>query len=229
MTFRLDISAGEFFEIIRPAMLFVAAFLSSFILFHARKRFGTVGSFAWAIATFVLTPVVFPLYFAVLIVRRRADGLASQRHVRFLIAIPLIYLLALTAFISVYLLHDAADADTHLARATQARLAGKQQSVIAEYRLALAQEDDAHTHKLLAEELAEAGYWTEALGEYRLAERGGEPDEFISFRIATLLDQMGNVHQATLEYEKFLDGKFCFSAPEEPTCVGARKRVEAFR
>lgn len=227
MNLRFDISAGELFEMIRPAMLFVAALLSSLVLLHARKRFGNLTALAWALATFVFPPVVLPFYIAVLVWKR--PGVPAVRRIAHTIAIPTIYLLALFAFISVYVLHDSASADLHLARATQAKLAGNRQRVIAEYRLALAAEDNAHTHKLLANELAETGYLTEALGEFRLAERGGEPDPLIPFRIATLLDMMGYINQAELEYERFLNSGVCLSAPTEPACAGARQRIDAHR
>jgi tetratricopeptide (TPR) repeat protein len=224
-----DISAGEFFELIRPAMLFVAALFSSWVFFDARRRrFGNVVALAWSLGTLLLTPVVFPLYLCVLLFKRRRDYEASEKdRVRFQVTIPLLYLLSLLAFLCLYLLQDSNSPDAHLARATQAKLAGKRELVLAEYRKALALEDDPHTHKLLANELAEAGYWREALAEFRLAERGGEPDDLITLRIANLLDMMGLMNQATLEYERFLSSPLCQENPDEAKCLAVAKRVEA--
>jgi hypothetical protein len=223
----LDISAGEFFELIRPAMLFVAALLSSWVFFDARRRrFGNVIALAWSLGTLLLAPVVLPLYLCVLLFKHRRETLENN-SVRFPVAIPLLYLLSLLAFLCLSLLQEANSADAHLARATQAKLAGKRELVLVEYRKALALEDDPHTHKLLANELAEAGYGTEALAEFRLAERGGEPDDSITLRIANLLDMMGLMNQATLEYERFLSSPLCLENPDEARCLAVRERVEA--
>ncbi len=228
MNFPLDISAGELFELIRPAMLFVAVLLSSWVFFDARKRrFGDALSLAWSLGTFLLAPVVLPLYLAVLLLRQCKRHSAVASRVRFPLAIPLVYLIALLAFLCLYLLQDSNSADVHLARATQAKLAGKRETVLAEYRKALTLEDDPHTHKLLANELSEAGYWTEALAEFRLAERGGEPDPLVTLRIANLLEMMGYVNQATLEYQKFLSSALCLKTRDDPRCLAVANRVEA--
>lgn len=225
MNFRFNISAGELFEMIRPTMLFLAAFLSFLVFSHSRKRFETLISLAWALATFALPAVVFPLYLAVILIRRRIKGPASPRALRFPIAIPALYLLTLLAFVSVYLLRDSASADTHLARATQARLADNTSRVIAEYRRALALDDDPHTRSLLASDLEQASYLTEALAELRLAERQGETDDLIVFRIATLLHKIDHVSEARLEYERFLQTKTCLKMSDR-RCVEALERIK---
>jgi hypothetical protein len=206
-------------------MLFVAALLSAFVLFHARKRFRNISSFLWAATTFVFPYIVFPLYFAVALVRPVRSLQAQPLQPGYSLAVPAIYLLALLAFISVYLQSDSSSADTHLARATQARLAGNSQQVISEYRMALALEDDAHTHNLLAVDLERAGLWTEALAELRLAERQGEPDDSIAFRIATLLDRIDHWAQARMEYERFLETKTCLNSSDR-RCFEAARRIQ---
>lgn len=206
-------------------MLFVAALLSAFVLLHARKRFRNISSFLWAVTTFVFPYIVFPLYFAVVLLRRVRSLQAQPLQPRFSLAVPAIYLLTLLAFISVYLQRDSSSADTHLARATQARLAGNTRQVISEYRMALALEDDAHTHNLLADDLEQAGLWTEALAELRLAERQGEPDDSIAFRAATLLYRINHLGQARMEYERFLETKSCLQSSDR-RCLEAAGRIQ---
>jgi tetratricopeptide (TPR) repeat protein len=219
---RFNISAGEFFELIRPAMLFLAAIISTGLLVHARKRFPGFSSFAWALATFAFLPVVLPLYVATLLLTPSRNRWLP----RFPILLPVLYLLSLLAFISVYLLHDSSNADTHLARAKQAKLAGKPGQAISEYRQALALEDDAHTHKLLANELAESGYLIDALAEFRLAERKGEPDDNISFQIATLLQRLDHPNEAQMEYKRFVTSGSCLTL-SDPRCIEATVRINA--
>jgi hypothetical protein len=223
VNFSLNISAGELFELIRPAMLFVAAILSSFVLFHARKRFRNVASILWAVATFVLPAIVFPLYLAVVLFRSKKVPPTTQP--KFSLAVPAVYLLTLLAFISVYVMRDSSSADAHLARATQARLAGTTTEVISEYRKALALEDDPHTHSLLANDLEQAGYLTQALAELRLAERQGEPDDTIPFRLGTLLYRINHLSQARLEYERFLETNTCLTSSDR-RCLEAARRIQ---
>ena len=87
-----------------------------------------------------------------------------------------------------------------MARAAYAKIRGNRVRSIAEYRAALLEQDDPHTRKLLGIELFEAGYLTEALAELRRAERDGEKDDLVILRIASLLEALGQPHQARLEY-----------------------------
>lgn len=154
-----------------PAAFVFSALISTWVLASARKRFSIYSSIGWAVGTLFLPLIVFPLYL-VAMMWRKSDGLPKKRRYTLPLLYATIVLSALTAFF--YL--DSRSVDAHLARATRAKLRGDTQTVIHEYRQALALEDDPHTHKLLAIELANAGYVTEASSEFRLAEQGGEPD-----------------------------------------------------
>jgi hypothetical protein len=71
--------------------------------------------------------------------------------------LPFIYLLAVLSLGALIYYRDAQSLDAHLARANQARLLGKRDKTIAEYRAALKLEENAHTRNLLGIELAAAG------------------------------------------------------------------------
>ena len=221
-------SAGEFFDLIRPAFLILSALVSTWVLVDARRKgFPYVWAFTWALGTVVLPFVVFPLYFAVQFLRVK-DG--EARHTtrtlwsRFLL--PSVYLISLFVLIAVSEYRASNTVDMHLARATQAKLAGKRAQVIREYRAALAIEDNPHTRKLLGIELSDEGDWSSALAEFRLAERGGEPDGSLPFRIARLLDALNQRNQALIEYKRFVHSEACVKDPVDPECDVARQRIE---
>lgn len=223
MSRSINISAGELFDLIRPAVLVLSALISTWVLASARKRFPSTGALLWALATFFLTPVVLPIYLLVLIVRR---GIPSQRQLRLRMIIPLAYALLLMAAIGLYLYRQNSGVDVHLARAAYAKLSGNRATTIAEYREALLEENDPHTRKLLGVELFEAGYWTEALSELRRAEHDGEQDDMMIFRIASLLDAIGQPNQAKLEYKRFLESPMCTQLVPEQPCEAAKGIVE---
>ena len=120
---------------------------------------------------------------------------------------------------------DYEDIDSHLARAAQARLRSDHNLAIKEYRTALLRIDDGHTHKLLGLELAAVGLSTEALGEFRLAEKGGEPDDLLAYRIAIILGELNQHNQATLEYERFLQTRVCTQDLPARECIDAQRRL----
>jgi tetratricopeptide (TPR) repeat protein len=219
----INISAGELFDLIRPAVLVLSALISTWVLASARKRFPFTVALLWALATFFLTPVVFPIYLLVLIIRR---GIPSQRQLRLRIIIPLAYGLLLMAAIGLYLYKQNSGVDVHLAQAAYAKLRGNRATTIAEYRKALLEDNDPHTRKLLGIELFEAGYWTEALSELRRAEHDGEQDDLMIFRIAGLLDVIGQPNQARLEYKRFLESPLCTEALPDRRCEIARGLME---
>ena len=107
-----------------------------------------------------------------------------------------------------------------------AKIRGNRSDTIAEYRQALLEENDPHTRKLLGIELFEAGYWTEALSELRKAEHDGERDDLVIFRIASLLDGIGQPNQAKLEYQRFLESPLCVNSPPDRRCETAKKLLE---
>jgi len=162
--------AGELFELIRPAVLFVAALVSIWILASARKRFPIYIAFAWAVGTVLLPLVVVPVYFAVVLLWR-----LPTRSRRWRFSLPLAYGVLLLAALGFYFYRESQAVDAHLARAAQAKLVEDHATAIREYRRTLALEDNPHTHKLLAIELANDGQLNEAAVELRLAQQGGEP------------------------------------------------------
>ena len=241
MKLNWQISAGEFFELLRPAAFVVSALLSTWVMASARRcGFRVLGSVIWALATFFLPFVVIPIYFTVRLSRRRArsistseaslkDPIATTAPVNFRIIVPAIYGAILLSLVGIYLYRDSHSIDAHLARASQAKVTNERERAIREYRSALMLEDNPHTHKLLGIELAEAGDWTEALSEFRTAERGGEPDEMLPFRIGQALDQVSQRSEALIQYEKFLGGLACVQSVPDTRCEAARRRVESVR
>ncbi len=238
MSFPSNISAGESFDLIRPAVLVLSALVSIWVVVSARKRFTLYLATAWALGTLVFPLIVFPLYLIARFVRKRRvpasdsedarlDASASRSTLKWRIAAPLTYAAVILSAIGVYLYRDHQSVDAHLARAAQARVSGDRGRTIAEYRAALKNDNNPHTHKLLAIELADAGYFTEGLSEFYLAEQGGEPDSLISFRVAKLLDSLQQASRARLEYQRFLQSTVCTQALPDNRCDAARQRISA--
>ena len=224
MNFKLNLSAGEFFDLIRPAVLVIASLVSTWVLASARKHgFRLYWALAWALGTLLFPPIVFPLYLIVRF-RRRA---ASAHPIPFRFTTPIAYLVLVLSVISFSMYRDRTSVDAHLARASYAKISNDRNGAIKEYREALKLEDNAHIHKLLAIELAAEGELTEALSEFRLAEKGGEADDSIPLRIAYLLETMNNLGQAKLEYERFVDGPMCTQQLPDDRCHSARERLRA--
>ncbi|HKR61072.1 MAG TPA: hypothetical protein VJS64_15235 [Pyrinomonadaceae bacterium] len=217
---RINISAGDF-ELIKPAVLFLSALLSTWVFASARKRFSFLVALLWALASFFLTLIVLPLYLIVLLGRRGT----SHRQVSWKLIAPLIYALLVIAGISFYLYKQSRGVDVHLARAAHAKLRGNHLKAIAEYRAALREEDDPHTRKLLGIELFESDQWTEALSELRRAERDGEQDDLVILRIASLLDTLGQPNQAQLEYRRFLESPLCTQPATDRRCETVRRQL----
>ena len=162
-------SAGQLFDLIMPAAFALSALLSTWVLASARKRFQLLYAFALAIGTLFLPLIVFPIYLAIMLWRKKTGPPARWRY-----ALPLLYLAVSLSVIGIFFYLDSRSVDAHLSRATQAKLVEDSNTAIREYRKALALEDDPHTHKLLAIELANAGHVEEAISEFRIAEQAGE-------------------------------------------------------
>jgi tetratricopeptide (TPR) repeat protein len=226
-------SAGEFFDLIRPAVLLVSAVISTWVLASARKRFPFYQSLLWALGTLFFPLIILPLYLIALLVKKpQLAAIAGNPYsgssanlVIWRFIGPLLYALIVFCFIGIYLYRDHASVDAHLARAVQARLDGNPARTISEYKQALALEDNPHTHKLLAIELADVGSRTDAILQFRLALDGSEPDDSIHFRLGTLLDQENHQGEAALEYKEFLSTKACTQEPVDVRCENARQRV----
>ena len=223
MSRHINISAGELFDLIRPAVLLLSALLSVWVLASARKRFSFALALSWAVATFFLTPIVLPIYLIVLLLRR---GIPLNRQVRWRFLVPFCYGLIVAGGIAFYLYNQTRGVDVHLAQAAYAKLRGNRVKAIAEYRAALREEDDPHIRKLLGVELFEAGNLTEALAELQRAESGGEDDDLVILRIASLLDALGQPHRARLEYERFLLSPLCTQPVPDKRCETAKSLLE---
>lgn len=234
------ISAGEFFELLRPAAFVLSVALSTWVLASARRRsFNPYAALAWALGTFFLPSVVLPLYLMVLIFRyptprsRRSPAETTSKPetepqalpIRHRFLLPAVYGVVLLGAMSVYLYRDYNSVDAHLARATQAKLSSQPAKTIREYRAALALEENPHIHKLLGVELAEAAQWAEALKEFRLAEIGGEPDESLPFRIGQALEASGKGPDAEPEYARYLKSQACNQSLPDRDCAVARLRI----
>ena len=219
-------SAGEFFDYIRPAVMVLSAFVSTWVLVSARRRFSFWSSLAWALGTLSLPLLVLPLYVATTWFQKPKVGKNAERvHLLITVGLPLVYAIVVLLAIAGYLYDDYTRVDAYLARATQARVKGERDRAITEYRVALSKEDNAHTHKLLAIELSNAGDRTSALQEFRRAETNGEPDESISYRIAELLSSLNQPAEAQLEYQRFLNSRACTQDLPDVRCESARSRV----
>ena len=165
-------SAGQLFDLIMPAAFTASAFISTWVLTSARKRFQLHYAFALALGTLFLPVIVFPIYLVLMMWKPKLGPPGRWRYL-----LPLLYAVIVLSTIGAYFYFDSRSVDAHLARATQAKLVEDSTTAIREYREALKREDDPHIHKLLAIELANAGYVSEAITEFRLAEQGGETDD----------------------------------------------------
>ncbi|HEY2964613.1 MAG TPA: hypothetical protein VGJ37_19505 [Pyrinomonadaceae bacterium] len=215
---RLNISAGEFFDLIRPAVILISALLSTWVLASARKRFSIYAAFAWAVGTLFLPLIVLPVYLSVILLWPR-----PVRSRRWRLLLPIAYGVIVIAAISAYFYLDSQSVDAHLARATRAKVTEDHATVIREYRRALALEDDPHTHKLLALELAQTGDLNEAVSEFRLARQGGEPDDLIAYEVGLLFQRLKHNDEAKLEFERFVLSDTCKRIEEK--CDDARDRI----
>lgn len=234
MNLKFDISAGEFFELIRPTVLVLSALASIWVLASARRhRFPNYVTIGWALGTLFFPLITLPLYLIARFIRHRGEQPHDGRTYSSLpgrrrrVVIPLAYGAVVLSSIGFYLYWDHQSVDSHLARAAQLKLTGKRGGAIDEYRAALQLDDDPHTRKLLAMELADTGDWTGALFELRRAEEGGETDDLIALYVATLLDSLNLPNQATLEYQRFLESRVCTQPLPDDRCAHASVRVQA--
>ncbi len=231
-----QISAGELFELLRPAAWVLSIFVSACVLADTqRRRLSSYGAASWPVTTLLLPLIVLPIY---LITRRASSGIngpiadgetatvKKPSRLR-IILLPLLYASLLLSAEALAFHLENRTADAHLARASQARLLGQQERTIREYRAALQLEEDAHTHNLLATELAGALRWDEALEELRAAERGGDPDDTIPYRMAMALDTLGRREEAAQEYVRFLDTPLCKQVFVDARCNSTRLRLQA--
>src|SRR5436190_6776610 len=116
-------SAGELFELLRPAVLVISGLLSVWVLAVARRRYSLLLSGAWALGAFPLPVVILPLFLLAIIIRKRRfyetspdDG---RPRTRFRLLLPVGYGVVLLFLIAVYIYRDRNSVDAHLARAEQ--------------------------------------------------------------------------------------------------------------
>jgi len=229
VNFQWQISSGALFEWLRPAGFALAALLSTWMLADARRHSNARPAVAvWTLLTLFFPHIVFPLYLAARIIRRRPSALdseASRGTWRW--ALPLLYAMLIFALGAFYFNLDYNGVDAHLARANRARLSGQRVWTIRELRAALTIEENPHTRKLLGIALAESGHWNEALSEFQAATRGGEPDDELSYHTAAALETLGRPTEAIARYQAFLNGGDCRRALPDARCAIAEARVKA--
>ncbi len=211
-------SAGQLFDLIMPAAFALSALLSTWVLTSARKRFQLLYAFGFAIGTLFLPLIVFPIYLAIMLWRKKIGPPAKWRYL-----LPLLYAAISLSAIGIFFYLDSRSVDAHLARATQAKLVEDSYTAIREYRKALALENDPHTRKLLAIELENAGRVEEAISEFRIAQQGGEPDDLIHYHLALLLVRLNQTSEAKSEFQKFVLTKTCTEIDKR--CEDARQRL----
>lgn len=228
MNVPLNISAGEFFDLVRPAIFVLSLLLSSWVFASAlRWSFSFPVVALWVIGTLLYPLIVFPLYLLALLLRkRRKDAPKREAHSLALRLVPVLYLIISLVVFALFFYHEQRSVDAHLARATHARLHNDRGRIIREYRAALARKDDPYVRKLLAIELAESGFFSESLREFRLSERDGERDDLMAFRIGRLLETLGHPGEATIEYRRFLESPMCSRELPDSRCEVARSRLD---
>src|SRR5436190_10257771 len=111
-------SAGEFFELLRPAVLVISGLLSVWVLAVARRRYSLLVAGAWALGAFLLPVVILPIFLLAVIIRKRR--LHDPPRFRWLL--PISYGVVLLFLIAVYIYRDHNSVDAHLARAEQAKV-----------------------------------------------------------------------------------------------------------
>jgi len=216
-------SASELFDLIRPAITVLSAIISSWLLFSARKRFPLYQAFAWALTGFFFPFVILPLYLALLVLWRPPH----LKKVRYRVALAGLYLMVILTIFGVYTYNNSHTVDAHLSRAALASVKNDTTKAINEYREVLRLEESPHNHKLLANALADAGFHSEAIQEFLAAEKGGEPDDLIYFRLGTLLERAGRKDEALEEYRKFTISKTCQQIDNR--CESARDSLKPLK
>ena len=86
MSFKLNMSAGELFDLIMPAASVISALVSTWVLASARRRFQLHYAIALAVGTLFLPLIVLPIYLVIMLWRKRSDPPKRWRY-----ALPLLY------------------------------------------------------------------------------------------------------------------------------------------
>lgn len=229
MKLHWQISAGEFFELFRPAALAISALLSTWVLAGAlRQRFRLRWTLGLTAGTFFFPFIIFPLYLIARYWKSNSPEttvVELPRRTRMRRLVTLGYGITLLTLVGTYFFSDYRSVDAHLARASQAKVMNQRDRAIREYRAALNIEDSPHIHKLLGVELAEGSQCEEALREFRAAESGNEPDVLLPYRTGRVLQALGRVAEAKIEYEKFLASAACKQTPSDDRCAIASEQI----
>jgi tetratricopeptide (TPR) repeat protein len=78
---RWSISAGELFELTRPASFALSALISTWVFASARRRgFPLYAALAWALTTLFYTLIILPIYLIVRASRRRTERSAQKQR-----------------------------------------------------------------------------------------------------------------------------------------------------
>ena len=152
MNYRLDISAGEFFDLIWPAVFLLSALISTWVLASARKRFPFYQSLLWALGTLFFPLIVLPLYFIAFLVTKRETTTTDRRAPmdrKWHFSLPLLYAAIVLCCIGIYIYRDNRSVDAHLSRATHDKINDEIGKTIQEYEAALALEDNYWLSNLL--------------------------------------------------------------------------------
>ena len=225
MRLHWQISVGQLFDVLLPALVACGIVCSTWVLADARRRgLKPYALGAWTLATLALPFTFLPLY----LIARRRTATDQPRAFWSRPALTLIYAVALSALAALYFWHDYRSLDAHLARASGAKLHQQHARAAGEYAAALRLADDPHTHKLLGLELGATGQWADALAELRAAERGSEPDAALPYHIANALAALGRRAEAFGEYRRFLAGSSCTQSPPDARCAGAQAYVHEY-
>jgi hypothetical protein len=141
------------------------------------------------------------------------------------VALPIFYFLFLLTLGGLLFRRDYASVEAHLARAAHARVRDQHERAAREYKAALQLEENPHTRKLLGVELMHTGRTPEALEEFKAAERAGDDDPQLPFRIAQALDLLKRRDEAVAYYRRFLEGESCTKEFADQRCLQAQARL----
>jgi tetratricopeptide (TPR) repeat protein len=198
----------------------VSAIVSIWVLASARKRFALWISLLWALGSFLLTLVIFPLYLISMLFRPARPGLT----LRWRFVLPAVYGILLFGYVGGKFYRDTQSVDARLARATAANLVNDKKKQIQEYRKALQVEDDPYVHKLLGVALLEDDSYSEAITELKLAEMKGDTDDAIPYWLALSMEKLNQKEQARMEYQRFLLTRTCLKP--DTRCESARHQIK---
>lgn len=207
------------------ALLFVSTALLAAAVFAEALRADRpfYAALAWSVGVLYLPHVFLPLYVVYVLWRRPA----INRRVFARWGVPPAILLLVTLAVGFYFFRkDRNSFDAHVERAGGARLRGRRDEAIDEYRAALRlHPDDAHTRKLLGLELSDARRWPEALEQLRAARDGGDDDAALDFHLGRALEESRRAAEAERSYQEFLRGELCAGDVPDARCQTARERL----